>query len=584
MIACWAAALALTLCAQDVDQLIRDLGSEDPDTVRRARRSLVDLGDRGEGPLKAALEGASGRHADAIRFALRVLDIRRRLPENVTFAYLWIEEKVAEQPEASLPELLMKMLAERDRRAFGAADFRVPLEMTLEADPTAVDARIAILRSIQTVRLHELCPRIVPYLKDPSDKVREFAAYLLVESRSPEVGRRTMALLEEGGLGLDTQTAALRVLTHLRHKEAAPLFIRLVEDAHPALRARAIAGLGAIRATEASDRLAARLADEDPQVREAAAAVLVDLKATDQVPRVIQLLDAAHPPAVRHVALKTLVYLGDRRASGPLASLLADRDKGLKLAAVVGLGRLADPDTISALLRALKDDPDLRDAASEALARMETSSFVPDLLPLVRNKDPNVRRTILELLRTRDVSPALDLLKGPHAREAAMLLGLDLFRDSRRRLARFYEHVPEENRTAALIALVELGEDSEAIRRDAIAAAARTGPLQHDLLFALNGLSSGRVYRHLTGAGIKGLALKGSTESIIRQLAAIMEIELVISDRCPKEALEISLEVEGVLTAREAFARISRLSNLGFLFDGNLLRVVPLEEALRAWR
>jgi HEAT repeat protein len=579
MIAIW---MALALSAQDVDQLIRDLGSEDADAVRKARRSLVDAGLRVEGPLKAALPGASERHAEAIRFALRVLAVRGRLSENVTFAYLWIEEKIAEKPEVALPELLTKMLAERDRREFGASDFRAPIEMALEADPTAGEARISILRTIQTLRLHELAPRVVVYLKDPSDKVREFTAYLLVESRSADAGRRTLALLEESGLGLDAQVAALRVLTHLRHKEAAPLFARLVDDAHPALRARAIVGLGALRATEAADRIAPRLADDDPQVREAAAATLVDLKATDQVPRIAELLDPAHPPAVRQVALKTLVYLGDRRASGAIAALLSDRDKGLKLAAIVGLGRLADPETVPALLRALKDDADLRDAAAEALARIESSGFVPELIPLVRHKDPNVRRSVLALLRTRDVSPMLDLLKGPQAREAAALLGLDLFRDSGKRLARFYEQVPEENRAVALVALVELGEASA--RREASAAAAETGPLQHDILFALNGLSSGRVYRHLAAAGIKELSLKGSVESVIKQLAAILEVELVISDRCPKDALEVSIEVEGVLTAREAFARISRLSRLGFLFDGTLMRLVPLEEAIRFWR
>lgn len=584
MFAFCAVALASILAVQDLDQLIRDLGSEDAEVVRKARRSLVDLGSRAEGPLKAALEAASGRAADAIQFTLRVLDIRRRLPENITFAYLWIEEKIAEKPEAAAPELLARMLAERDRRAFTASDFRIPIEMALEADPTEGDARMAILRAIQTMRLHDLAPRVVFYLKDPAERVREFAAYLLVESRSPEAGRRTMALVEEPRLDLDARVISLRVLTHLRHKEAAPLFVRLAEDAHPALRTHAIAGLAALRATEAADRIAPRLADEDPQVREAAAAALVALNATDQVPRVIEMLDAAHPLAVRQVALKTLVYLGDRRATGPIASLLSDADKGLKLAAIVGLGRLADPSTVPTLVRALREEADLRDAAAEALARMETSTFVPDLLPLARHKDPNVRRTVLALLRTRDVAPVLDLLKGPHAREAAALLGLDLFRDSRRRLARFYEQVPRENLPAALMALVELGEDAEPVRREVIALAAQAGPLQHDMLFALNALPSGRLYRHLTGAGIKDWALKGSVESVIRQLAAVLDIDLVVSDRCPKDALEIPLELEGVLTAREAFARISRLSALGFLFDGTLVRVVPLEEAVRFWR
>jgi len=574
-------AVAIAFFAQDVDSLIRDLASDDADKVKKARRALVDLGAPALEPLKVALSDAAGRHADAVRFAQKTLEIRLKLTQEVTFAYLWIEEKIAEKPEAALPELLSRMLAERERREFGPADFKGPAEMALDADPSAGEARVAIIKAVQQMKLLELAPRLTAYLKDPADNVREYAAYVLVECRSEEAGKRTMALLDTQGLSIETQITALRVLTHLRHKGAGPLFLKLLDDAHPAMRARAVVGIGALRMTEASEKLVARLSDPDPQVREAAAATLVEFKATELVPKIIPLLDKSQPPAVRNVALKTLVYLGDRRASGPIADLLSDSDKGLRLGALVGLGRLADPSTVGPLLKLLKEDPELREPAAEALGRMESSDFVPELIPLVRHKDPNVRSTILALLRTRDVSPVLDLLKGAQAPEAATLLGLDTFRESRKRLVRFSETLTEAQRPLALMALAELGE--ETVRKSASALAADAGPLQHDLLFALNGLEAPRVYRHLAGAGIKEFSLKGTVAEVVKQLAAILEVEMVVSDRCAKDALEVPIEIAGIMTAREAFAKISRLGKVGFLVDGSLIRTVPVEEALRHW-
>jgi HEAT repeat protein len=514
----WAIFAAGLLCivgqddpSEEIQKLIRDLSSDDPDVVADARRLLTDYEREALEPLKAALKETEGQAAKEIEFTLQMLDVRLRLTPEVSSAYFWIEEKIARDPDEEVPKLLKRMLSDRADLDLETPDFRPVVAMALEVDPEGRGARTDVLNAVNELKLNEFGPAIVHYLKDERESVSQFTAYVLVQVGTRETAGAVIEFLEDEGLPTNAQVLGVRVLAHLRVKEAAPLFEKFMDDAHPALRARAIAGLGAIRALEIAEKVVDKLEDKDPQVREAAAAVLVEFRAVDQVPDIAKLLSSEHALPVRTIALKTLAYLADRRAAGPISALLVEKDRDLKLGAIIALGKIGDPETAGALLKVMVDEPEFRDPAAASLARIKGNEIVPKLVKLVRHEDPNMRAAVNHILTTRSIDPLLDMLKGEDdaiAAEAATLLGLGLFDEPEKRLLFLLGRIPEERRPLVLLALSELGVES--VKPKACTAALANTPLRHDLLFALNGLVFPRTYRRITRRGIRTLDLRAT--------------------------------------------------------------------------
>jgi HEAT repeat protein len=163
--------------------------------------------------------------------------------------------------------------------------------------------------------------------------------------------------------------------------------------------------------------------DPDSDVRNAAAedlarfTLLAELEDLDratvsslrsQLRKVVH--DAEQAPKVRIAALAALGYFSDDATAGELAAGFGDLT--LRLGAVRGMGRSADPRWTDRLMPVLgSDDPAQRRAAAEALGEIEDERAVGPLVEVVDDPDSEVRLAVIQ---------ALGQIGGEEAREALL--------------------------------------------------------------------------------------------------------------------------------------------------------------------
>jgi HEAT repeat protein len=122
--------------------------------------------------------------------------------------------------------------------------------------------------------------------------------------------------------------------------------------------------------------------------------------------------DEAQAPRVRASALAALGYFSDTDNAEDLAAGFSNTD--LRLGAVRGMGRTADPRWTDRLMPVLgSDDAELRVEAARALGEIEDERAVAPLVELVDDPVADVRLAVIE---------ALGHIGGEEAREALLYL------------------------------------------------------------------------------------------------------------------------------------------------------------------
>jgi HEAT repeat protein len=129
-----------------------------------------------------------------------------------------------------------------------------------------------------------------------------------------------------------------------------------------------------------------------------------------------QLLQVVHDqsadPAVRSSALAALGYFSDADTAKEVASGFSD--PLLRLGAVRGMGRTADPRWTDRLMPVLgSDDPQLRLEAARALGELEDERAVTPLVELLDDPETDVRLAVIQ---------ALGHIGGEDSREALLFL------------------------------------------------------------------------------------------------------------------------------------------------------------------
>ncbi len=134
---------------------------------------------------------------------------------------------------------------------------------------------------------------------------------------------------------------------------ATPALVLALQDNDGLVRREAAVALGQLRDPAALSGLLDALAGDDLPVRRAAAAAIVNLGAA-ALPGVQERLSAV-PAEQRMTLAEILGDLGVAEATSPLLELAQDDDPGVRGAAVVALGKLAQPAAVPVLTSALND-------------------------------------------------------------------------------------------------------------------------------------------------------------------------------------------------------------------------------------
>lgn len=214
---------------------------------------------------------------------------------------------------------------------------------------------------------------VMPFLRDADPGTRAVAAEALGQMKSPRVGAALVGALTDRSIAV--RRTAANALGNMSERSAAPtLESLLLNDPDPEVRRECANALGNISLGRSLEPLARALDDADPDVRREAANAIGNLNDVKKAPAALIHATSSGDVTLRRQATDALAHIGDTGGAAVQALLdrLRDDDKGIRLAAVQGLGELNVAAAIPGLTRALNDrDPEVRQAAAEALGKTQ---------------------------------------------------------------------------------------------------------------------------------------------------------------------------------------------------------------------
>ncbi len=278
-----------------------------------------------------------------------------------------------------------------------------PLTPTFDAALRDVSAQQARFRGAAAARLadppsdrrDEAVQGLLSLAKDEVGAVREAAYESLGALGASEALSTLLEAFEDEHIGA-RQTAVLAV-GRVAPKSGINAIAALLDDPRPEMRFSAIWTLSYLGA-EQSERIAAALDDRDEEVRTLVLQCLGELGATGSVDTIARCLDDASD-SVRFAAATSLATLGDGRGAATLRAALSQPERAF--AAAVGLGDLADRESLAALTRLAKHrwrSPILRAAAARALVRLGDPAGAEVIRKIVRSWRIEARQYGVELV------------------------------------------------------------------------------------------------------------------------------------------------------------------------------------------
>jgi HEAT repeat protein len=273
------------------------------------------------------------------------------------------------------------------------------------------EVRLRALRALAAIGDAHASLPVARRLGDVDRGVRVEAAATLGVLGDRRVVPALLRQLDERAL--EPRAPAVDALARIGDPSAVPTLARLAARApRDDLARRAALALGAIGTPAAVDALLA-LAREPRGADEVRAALARAGAAA--VPRLARELDAGSPTSAR-LAAEALGRIGDRRATGALASVVA-RGSGARVAALEALGRLADPAAVPTLAHvALEGEvPELRVLALDALEATADARALAVVPRALGDADPTVRARAARLagaLGAPEAAPSLALRLG----------------------------------------------------------------------------------------------------------------------------------------------------------------------------
>lgn len=346
---------------------------------------------------------------------------------------------------------------------------------------------------------HPAMPGRVIRLLDAADpRTRESAVRIAGYFGYPECADVVFARCSDDDDGV--RRAALEHAPYLDEARALPVLVRALTDDTPRARGSAAAALGRVAGEESRRALFAALADPDVWVRYFAARALAQHAHESALEPLAPLAAADPAPHVRIAALEAIGAIGAPRSAAMLAPLADDGDADVGAAAIVALGRLADPEALPLLNRALRSaDPARRLAAVHALAQRGDAGRVAALRWTAGgDSSEELGGAALRGLASLGAAPGdawpdavdalLDLTSEATRRDAAVTALARLPASRIDRVARGLRHAAADVRRAAIDALsrmkdttasarlrAALDDDDAVVREAAIAALDRVG-------------------------------------------------------------------------------------------------------------
>jgi HEAT repeat protein len=304
----------------------------------------------------------------------------------------------------------------------------------------------------------EAIPDLVGRLGDGDEDVVRRVHHALVRLRAREAAPELLKLLKDSDP--EKRASAGNLLLQICGKEAAAEVARLAHAGSPAER---IAGLRALRALGDGKAVRKALKDPDAKVRDAAIEAVAALNVRDAIPDLLGM--AGHERAEQ-----TLLEMKAREAIPLLVGRLTDQEEAVQVGAAAQLvlwGRDEGRRAIAAWLDS--KDVDERGRGLRAVADGQLAEFAPKIGDLLKAKEPEILEAALALLGrfgARDRIPEIRKLLQAHSDElpaaAAEALGLLGDRESIPAIRKLMAEGDPSMRSTAALALCRLGDRASA--------------------------------------------------------------------------------------------------------------------------
>ena len=306
-------------------------------------------------------------------------------------------------------------------------------------------AKVGIVESLGTRRDVAAAALLAPLLHDDAPDLAPAAALALGKIGGPLAIDALNGVLADGAQGpleraaLDGLLGCAETLRSEDEKAAHALYADILHrGARDHIRTAAYRGMIRTAAAGAQGLVRAALLSDDATLWAAALPAVRDIEGTGATPAFADLVDRV-PRAVLPGLLEALAQRGDRAAAPALAPLVDDTDPEVRARAIAALSLIGDGSAVPALAKAAAHGAETDAAAAKrALARLGAPDAPAAMLSLVEEADAAETAVVAEALGKRRDSAALPAL---------------------RRLAR---HQSGDVRTAAALALGEMGTDRDA--------------------------------------------------------------------------------------------------------------------------
>jgi HEAT repeat protein len=164
------------------------------------------------------------------------------------------------------------------------------------------------------------------------------------------------------------------------------------------VRKEAMFALGEFKDKRAVEPLSNALNNPIPEIRFAAACALAEFDDTRAVEHLIEALKRKDVLGSREVAAKHLGRLKDIRAVEPLIYALNDRDRDVKIEAIISLQNIGDLRSVEPLVNALNDkDKYVIEKVQGALEKIGKAAIEP-LIEALKNKNSTIRNNAASTL------------------------------------------------------------------------------------------------------------------------------------------------------------------------------------------
>ena len=227
-------------------------------------------------------------------------------------------------------------------------------------------ARRHALRIVSYLGFTNAHREVSELIAQPDPRVRELAIATRGTLASPDVDDE-LARLVAPAQPPATRAAAMRAIALRGGTQALATLERALDDENPWVRYYACQGLGRASHAAAIPALVARLQDSSTQVRLGAIEALSSIDAPEAWNAVLAAAASSDPD--QHRAALLGIGLVAREAAVPALLAAANSpDTATRIIALSGLARHSDPRVLAALVRAARDDAEIRDAAVSLVA------------------------------------------------------------------------------------------------------------------------------------------------------------------------------------------------------------------------